>query len=379
MSKIIVIGALPESLINFRGELLKSFVANGHDVTAMAGNASVVVIEQLAEMGVGFRAFPVQRNGLNPVTDIRTYLALRKVFRESRPDMVMCYTIKPVVWGGMALLGMPRIKFYALVTGLGFALQAGGFIRRCLTMVVVWLYRLSLLKAKKVIFQNQDNRDYFVSRKIVNKSRCALVNGSGVDLNKFALVPLPSDGIVFLTIGRLLGDKGFREYVLAAKIVKARYPEAVFRIVGPQDSSPDGIPDHEIKKWNESGDIEYFGATMDVRSFISDCHVFVLPSYHEGMPRTVLEAMSMGRPILTTDVPGCRETVTPGENGYLVPHANSQALAERMFWFLEHRDQLVGMGARSRILAEKKFDVHNVNRNIIKIMELTSKAEMTNV
>ena len=330
MSRIVVIGALPESLLNFRGDLLRALVASGNEVTAMAADAAPAVILRLAEIGVGFKPFPIQRNGLNPVKDFQTYRSLYKAFNEFKPDVVLSYTIKPVVWGGIALKGMPDPRFYALVTGLGFAFQGGGMGRKLLTALVTWLYRTSLSRASRVIFQNPDNKDTFVSRKIIEKDKCALVNGSGVDLGRFAVAPMPGGGVVFLTIGRLLGEKGFREYAQAARAVKVRYPETVFQLVGPEDPSPDGIPMEEVREWEASGLVEYLGATSDVRPFIADCHVFVLPSYHEGMPRTVLEAMAMGRPILTTDVPGCRETVIPGENGYLVPRGDAIALAEQM-------------------------------------------------
>jgi len=368
-------GALPESLINFRGDLLKTLVAAGHEVTAMAGGENPDVVRQLAAIGVSFRAYPIQRNGMNPLADLQTYLALRKALGKLKPDIVLSYTIKPVIWGGIALKGISRTRFYALITGLGFAFNEGENLkRRMLTMLVTWLYRASLSKASRVVFQNPDNRDLFEAKHIIDKDKSALVNGSGVDLDQFIVVPLHSKGVVFLTIGRLLGAKGFREYAKAARLVKVRYPEAIFRLVGPEDPSSDGIPLEEISDWQAKGWVKYLGETNDVRPFLSDCHIFVLPSYHEGMPRTVLEAMAMGRPILTTDVPGCRETVTPGENGYLVPKGDAVALAERMCWFIEHRDEWKRMGLRSRAIAEERFDVHSVNRELLKIMGLLKQS-----
>lgn len=370
MSRIIVIGALPESLLNFRGDLIKALLASGHDVTAMAAVAEPAVVEQLEAMGVSYRAFPVMRNGMNPMHDLRTFIALSKVFREQEADVVLSYTIKPVIWGGLALMGVSGPRFYALVTGLGFAFQDGGLLRKSLTALVSLLYKVSMYRATRVIFQNTDNLELFVSRKIITKDKCALVNGSGVDLQKFSVAPLPDTGFVFLTICRLLGEKGLREYAEAARLVKMHYPNAVFRLVGPPDPSPDGIPLEEVNEWIANGTIEYLGVAKDVRPAIADSHIFVLPSYHEGMPRTVLEAMAMGRPILTTDVPGCRETVVHGDNGFLVPKADANSLAERIIWFIEHRDQWNRMGERSRQLAEELFDVHTINRKLLQIMEL---------
>lgn len=374
MSRFVIIGTSPQYLINFRGHLLKAVLSEGHTVTAMAAKAEAPVVEQLKLMGIAFRAFPVQRNGLNPFRDLQTFFSIRKALDELKPDVILSYTIKPVIWGGLALKGgKSSTRFYALITGLGFAFQNGNVLRRFLTALVTCLYRISLSRATRVIFQNQDNLDLFASWKIVSKNKCALVNGSGVDLGHFTPTPLHDKDITFLAIGRLLGEKGFREYAKAASLVKARYPETIFRLVGPEDPSPDGIPFKEVREWQSSGWIEYLGKTDDVRPFVSDCHIFVLPSYHEGMPRTVLEAMAMGRPILTTNVPGCRDTVICGENGYLVPKSDAEALAERMIWFIENRDKLASMGRVSRLMAEEKFSVDKVNEKMLCIMGLHVK------
>ena len=371
MSKVVVIGALPESLLNFRGELLKELLMAGHEVIAMADAEEASVVSRLSAMGVSFRAYPVERNGLNPLADLKTFLVLRKLFQELQPDVVLSYTIKPVVWSGMALKGISGTRFYALITGLGFVFHEGhGFMYQAVTRLAKSLYRFSLSRACRIIFQNPDNRDFFISKKIIDRNQSALVSGSGVMLDKFTVAPLPDQGIVFLTIGRLLGGKGFREYAMASRLVRKRYPDAVFRIVGPTDPSPDGISLDEVQQWQNEGTIQYLGETRDVRPFIAACQVYVLPSYHEGMPRTVLEAMAMGRPILTTDVPGCRETVVSGENGYLVPKADAGALAERMMWFIENRNQLERMGRASRSMAEERFDVRKVNAKILRIMGL---------
>jgi len=255
---------------------------------------------------------------------------------------------------------------------LGKAFNEGeSFKQRMLTMLVSQLYRFSLSRASRVIFQNPDNRDFFEQKHIIDKDKASLVNGSGVNLAEFTATPLPlGKDVIFLTIGRLLGAKGFREYAKAARLVKARYPETVFRLVGPTDPSPDGISLTEVEEWQNADIIQYFGATHDVRPFIAECHVYVLPSYHEGMPRTVLEAMATGRPILTTDVPGCRATVLPEKNGFLVSKADAKALAERMIWFIENRDRWEQMGQYSRRIAEEKFDVLRVNENMLDIMKL---------
>lgn len=368
MANIVIVGALPESLLNFRGDLLKTLVHSGHEVTAMADGSNPTVSKTLVEMGVAFRSYPVQRNGMSIFKDLQTFWSLRKAFQELKPDVIFAYTIKPVVWGGLASRALSSVSFYALIEGLGFAFQVGNLRRKILGVFVSALYKISLSNASRVIFLNPDNRQVFLNRGLIRESKTASVDGIGLDLEWYDSSVLPDKGTVFLTIARLLGEKGLREFAQAATIVKQRYPEVEFRLVGQPDPSPDGIALPEVLQWESESGVKYLGSTDDVRPHLASCHIYVLPSYHEGMPRTVLEAMATGRPILTTDVPGCRETVTSGENGFLVPKADAHALAERMIWFIEHRNEWQRMGKNSRTLAEARFDVHKINRELMMIM-----------
>jgi glycosyltransferase involved in cell wall biosynthesis len=352
-------------MVNFRGDLICTLIDNGHHVTALTTSGSPTGRSQIKSLGAVFCSFPVERSGLNPLKDLRTFFFLYKTFRKTKPDIILAYTIKPVIWGGIAAALAGRSRFYGLITGLGFAFEGCGFKRRILRNLVSALYRLALLRAKGVIFQNRDNRDTFIGFNIVADTKCSIVNGSGVNVQQFAPVALKEFPPTFLLIARLLSEKGIREYVRAAQEVKERYPDAVFNLLGPEDPSPDGVPLEEVHKWHNQGIIRYLGTTNDVRPFLADCNIYVLPSYHEGMPRTVMEAMATGRPILTTDAPGCRETVLPGENGFLVPVRDADALVERMIWFIEHRDQWKRMGKRSREMAEERFDVRNINRELM--------------
>ncbi|GFE58635.1 glycosyl transferase [Geobacter sp. AOG1] len=337
----------------------------------MGAENDPLVIERLSSMGIDFKSYPIQRSGMDPSSDLLTFFALREVFYEIKPDMVLAYTIKPIIWGGLAIRSLgTTARFYALITGLGFAFQPGGIKQNILSGLVTRLYRWALAHAEKVIFQNKDNLQVFVKRQIVDTQRCVVVNGSGVNLNHFVVSPFPQSNPVFLTIARLLGDKGLREYAKAAQVIKNRYPNIIFYLVGPEDPSPDGIPLSEVKSWQTSGALQYLGATSDVRPFIGQSHVYVLPSYHEGMPRTVLEAMAMGRPVITTDAPGCRDTVVDGDNGFLVPIKDAQALAHAMEQFILHPELIEKMGRRSREIAEERFDVHKVNNQILLTMGL---------
>lgn len=374
MTHILIIGALPESLVNFRGDLIRKIVRSGYKVTGIANNASAEVVAQLAAMGAYYLDYPVSRRGINPFEDAKTCVALYRIINQLKPDVVLAYTIKPVVWGGVASRFASVRSFYAMIEGLGFAFQGGNIRRNILGRMVAFMYKLALNRARKVIFLNTDNRQTFLDQKIINEDKAAMIDGIGVNLDDYHQTSLPTTAkhnLVFLSIGRLLGDKGFREFAQSARLVKLRYPEAIFRLVGPTDPSPDGISLEEVHGWQEAGWIEYLGVAKDVRPHLKDSHVYVLPSYHEGLPRTIQEAMAIGRPILTTDVPGCRETVIPGDNGWLVPKADAQALAESMIWFIENSDELQRMANRSREMAEKRFDVHKINRELMEIMGLS--------
>jgi len=373
--KVCIIGALPASLINFRGPLIKSFIDNGHDVIALAANATTAEVNEIEKLGVKYIDYPVKRNQLSILADIKTLLSFKRIFKIEKPDVILAYTIKPVIWGGIAAKLSPNAKFYGLITGLGFAFQSNTVKRYLLSTIVTFLYSFSLSKSSKVIFQNPDNLQVFIDKKIIKKNKAVRVNGSGVDLKYYKYSPPSSKEFTFLTIARLLGEKGLREYSAAANIIKQKYPNIIFKILGPEDPSPDGIPLNEVQQWHNANYIEYLGNTDDVRPYLKDCHIFVLASYHEGMPRTVLEAMATGRPILTTNVAGCKETVIEGENGFLVAKENIEQLVSKMLWFIENKEQWQSMADKSRIMAADYFDVNKVNGQLLKIMQLNNKTD----
>jgi len=258
---------------------------------------------------------------------------------------------------------------FALITGLGFNFT--GKANRLISLMRVFLkmvYRFSLQKSSKVFFQNPDDKYYFESIKILKQSHPSVViNGSGVNLDHFSVAPLPIN-ISFLMVARLLGDKGIREYIYAAKLIKKKHPNINFSLVGWIDEHPDAIKQKDLDDWVNDGIISFLGKLEDVRPAISDCCVYVLPSYREGTPRTVLEAMAMGRPIITTDAPGCRETVINGKNGFLVPVKSIDALVEAMLKFIKNPELCIHMGKKSRLLAEEKYDVNKVNAVMLKEM-----------
>lgn len=372
--KVLVIASFAESLLKFRGSFLSAIVAQGHAVHVAAPGLSVdIKTGQLLEgLGLCVHKIPIQRAGINPLADLMTMIAMRSLISRIEPDMVLGYTVKPVIYGCLAAWLERVPSRYALITGLGYAFagRATG-LRSLVRSVVQCLYRHALRRAHKVFFQNPDDEALFRKLGLLQPGiPSVVVNGSGIDLASFELVPLPPGQLSFLLLSRLLGDKGVREYAQAAQRVKAKYPQVRFSLAGWLDENPDAIAQSELDAWVQAGSLDFLGRLSDVRPAIQACSVYVLPSYREGTPRTVLEAMAMGRSIITTDAPGCRETVIDGDNGFLVPVKSVDALVAVMERFIKEPNLLERMGKRSRQIAEDKYDVHKVNAVMIREMGL---------
>lgn len=366
----LLIAGLAESLINFRGPLISALQAKGLQVHVAAPDlpANDAIRLALEARQVVVHDIPILRTGTNPLADLRTLLALWRLMRRVRPGMVLGYTIKPVIYGILAAWLARVPQRFALITGLGYAFQGDGH-RSALQTLVRHLYAAALSRTNLVFFQNPDDLALFRAQSILRARHLAMVvNGSGIDVAQFALAPLPDRALHFLLIARLLGDKGVREYAQAARILKGKHPETRFSLVGWIDSNPDAISQAELDEWVAAGNIEFLGRMSDVRPAISSCSVYVLPSYREGTPRTVLEAMAMGRPIITTDAPGCRETVIDGVNGFLIPVKSIEALVTAMQRFIDHPELVATMGTRARQMAEDKYDVHKVNAVMLDAM-----------
>ncbi len=370
MAKILVLGPYAKSIVSFRGELIRAFVQRGHEVVAVGPEGGFEAA--LQALGADYRQVPFARAGLSPWGDLFLLAKLVRVMRELQPDIVFSYAVKPVIYGSLAARIAGVVQSYCMITGLGFAFTEGkGQGRGILQGLIRLLYRLALKHSRAVFFQNPDDLELFRGRCLLPPGgKAVLVNGSGVDLDYFATAAPVRDPLSFLLIARLIRDKGIGEYVDAARLLKERYSGVSFNLVGFFDSNPAAISREEVDALVGEGIINYLGETDDVRPYLAAASVYVLPSYREGTPRSVLEAMAMGRPVITSDAPGCRETVQEDENGFLVPVRDATALAEAMEKFILAPGLVSEMGKCSRKIAEEKYDVHKVNRVILETINL---------
>jgi glycosyltransferase involved in cell wall biosynthesis len=372
----VVVGVLAESMVTFRGDMLLTMVEHGHEVVAVAPEDDAGVRATLAAMGVHYRSVPIDRTSTSPVRDGRATLALARLMRGLRPDIVLTYAAKPVIYGSIAarLARVPHRA--AMITGLGSALggstMSASRSRRTLAQVMRGLYRTALRGVETLFFQNPDDLAAFEAMGLIAPgTRIVRIHGSGVNLERFPEAALPEGPVSFLMVSRLIRDKGIREYVEAARWVREVAPEVRVRLLGSLDTNPTAVSQGELDGWVRDGVVEYLGSTDDVRPYLVDAHVVVLPSYGEGMPRSILEALAIGRPVVVTDVPGCRETVVDGWNGRLVPVRDAGALAEAMLDLVARADELAAMAERSHQLAVERYDVASVNATILEALGLS--------
>ena len=359
-----------QSLVNFRARLIEELVAAGHQVHVTAPDFDDALVSRLAGMGAQPHQVPLARTGIGPLSDLRYRSSIRRLIREIGADLVVSYTSKPNIWASLAA-GSLGVRSASLITGLGYAFTEGGGLKRKLVSIASRiLYRLATSRNYVVMFQNPDDRaDFIAAGCLSDPSKARLVNGSGVDIRQFAVAPLP-DAPIFLMVARLLGTKGVREYARAGLALRSRRPDCRVLLAGYRDEGPDGVELGELNEWQAAG-LEYLGQLADVRPAIAQASVFVLPSYYrEGTPRSTLEAMAMGRPIITTDMPGCRETVTDGENGFLVPPRDADALSDAMQRLASDTSMRARMGAQSRALCERRFEVGDVTRTLLDHLSL---------
>lgn len=389
---IVVIAGHAPSLVNFRGPLLAALTQRGHQITALAppepgGGAGTEAA--LRALGIALLRYPLDRGGMNPLRDLQTLKALREKFLALKPDLVLPYTIKPVIYGSLAARWAKVPRVASLITGLGYGFGGLGdgmlgqpqtVSRRCLTELVTRLYAKALELNHAVIFQNTDDRDLFLRLNILSPGqRVAVVGGSGVDLAHFSPAPpvaaAQGQGApVFTCVARLLWAKGVGVFVEACRMLKRNHPQVTCRLIGPEDNVPDAVDPDMLRRWREDRVVEILDPVDDIRPVLADTSVFVLPSYREGTPRSSLEAMAMARPVVTTDVPGCRQTVEDGVTGFLVPPFEPGALMRAMERYVLDPALIAQQGAAARRLAEERFDAHKVTADILAALPLPENA-----
>lgn len=368
MSKPIFVLISPKNrtVYNFRGDLIKEIIDKGYRVIVTGPDRTDV--DKIEALGAGFFDIPMNKTGTSILGDLKYCKALTVFLKKLKPAATLGYTVKPVVYGAIAAKKAGVKNINSLVTGGGYTFTAKTLKARALGMLVRMLYKIGLGKADHVIFQNPDDLKEFTEKRLVKEEKCSCVNGSGVNLEHFATAPYP-EGTSFFMLSRLLKSKGVCEYLEAARLVKKNHPKSKFFILGKYETTmQDAVSREYIESFINDGTVNRFEETDDVRPYYSMCGVYVLPSYREGMPRTVLEAMAMGRPIITTDTQGCRETVEEGRNGFLVPVGDITALAEKMEWFLNNSESIEKMGQESLKIVSVKFDVRIINAEMTRIM-----------
>jgi len=367
--KILMIAPKTSTFINFRGDLMKAISQKQNEIVAICPEGGYE--KTLEELGARCILVPLKKTSTTIFDNLAYLNKLTKIIKQEKPDKIFAYTIKPVIFGSIAAKRAKVKEMYSMITGLGYVYAVESFKTKILQFICGTGYKIAFKYNKKVIFQNKDDIEEFVNRKYLKKEKCELVDGSGVNMERFKRNELPQ-GNTFLMVSRILKQKGVKEYFEAAKIVKEKYPETQFLYVGAEDKTQLALNLDDVREeFLNTGIVNYCGESNDVPSYIAKSTAFVLPSYYrEGVPRTLLEALAMGRPIITTDTVGCRETVKEGKNGFFVPIKDSKALAEKMIYMIENRQEVEKMSDESYKYCKERFDVDIINKRMLEIMEI---------
>jgi glycosyltransferase involved in cell wall biosynthesis len=376
MLKVILIGTVASSFLGFRADLIKALLKKEHIVYAFTSEYSKEQLSLIKSLGAIPITYKLNRGGINPLIDIKATYELSKKIKEIAPDIVFCYFSKPVIFGTLSakLAKVPRV--IGMLEGLGYTFTEQPNHASKKTQVIkkvqILLYKLALPQLDKIIFLNPDDPKDLLDKHNIRVKEVAVLGGIGLNLEDYPYSNVYPDIPTFIFVARLLAEKGIHDYIAAAKIVKDSYPEAKFIVLGTIDKEALGaLTEAELHEVTQANIVEYPGHVNNVPEWIANSSVFVLPSYYrEGVPRSTQEAMAIGRAVITTDVPGCRETVIDGVNGFLVERWNPQALAEKMIYFIQHPEEIEKMGYESYKIAQDKFDARKVNKRLINMLGL---------
>ncbi|MGE4341609.1 MAG: glycosyltransferase family 4 protein, partial [Bacilli bacterium] len=344
-----------------RKQLVLDIILKGHKVFISGFQKEYKT--QIEQLGANFIYVKFERNGLNIISDFLLYLKYKRIIRKHKIDVVHSYTIKPNIYGTLAAKKNITKGVFPTVNGVGYVFSDNSIKAKTIRIFIRFLYMKAFKNATKVFFHNSDDLELFTTLRIIKRGQGLVINGSGIDLDYFYKTDITEDDH-FLFASRLLKSKGIIEFIKAAEIVKERHPNASFIIAGSFDTNPRGLKYQDLTKLVKENCVEFIGNVADIRVAIKNASVVVLPSYREGVPHILLEALSMGRPIITTNVPGCKETVICGINGFLVEKYDHQILAQKMCFFLENKEVLSSFGNESRLLAESKFSLKVINEII---------------
>lgn len=361
--RIVIVATAGESLIKFRGHLIKEWIKRGHEVWCISIETKEEMESSINELGATYYQVAGNRTGTSFFDSFRMLREYKKAFKYIKPDICFLYMSKPIAFGGVAAIKQRIGRIYIFQTGLEIAFYSKGFKNLILRKLLKALYRFVHYHCDTVFFMCKEDIVKMLKWKLVNSKQVCYVDGSGVDMNYFTKQELPSKPVV-LMVARLVWSKGIREYVEAAKIVKTHHPEVRFLLAGGLDENSEALTEDELKQLQDDNIIEYLGYRKDVRSALRECSIFTLPSYHEGKGTAILEAQAVGRPIITTTAPGCSETVIDGYNGYLVPSKDSLALADKILFLVEHPEIRKQMAENAYEHCKKTFD-SNIISNVI--------------
>ncbi len=375
--KVLIFSNRASNLIGFRYKLLKSLVASGIDVYAVAPADIRNIFEKMSEIGVKYEPLDYSKSSINPFKELGVIFAIMSIIKREVPDVMFSFMTKPVIYGSIAakLCGVKHIQ--SMIEGLGYMFIGRTRKQRILKYVALVLYWIALKCTDSVYFLNDDDKQYF-EKHLVSPKKTKRIFGIGIDLEKFFPVEHSKGNLMFLFVGRLLVDKGIKEFIEAAKIVSAKYSQARFVIVGGADENPASLSSEEIAEYAKTTAIKFVGIQADVRPYLMECSALVLPSYREGMPVSPMEAMASSRAVILTDVPGCRELIIrkspsdtldngvfEGRNGYMVEKGNSQAIAKAMIDLIENPCKIEAMGKEGRKFAEQFLDCNKINKILV--------------
>ncbi len=361
-TKVVIFGSFYESLLSFRGDLIKKLEESNFEVYTISPKPE----SEKLNLRKNHYFLDFKRNKINFISDLINFFFLIKIIRKIRSKLIIPYTVKPILFTGLISV-IFKINVCVMITGIGNTFTSENILQRFIKILIILLYRIFFLRFAKVIFQNKEHLELFYKLKIIsNKHKCIVVNGSGVNLNKYKFnAMLFKPRVTFLMISRLLKNKGIKEYLIASNNLSKKYSNIDFLLIGALDFSIYRFSKNDFNLYNSNNAVNYLGYKKNTYEYLKKASVIVLPSYSEGMPRSILEALSVGRPIITTDIPGSRETVIENRNGFLIKTKDDKNLFTKMEWFVNNPSKIPLMGKESNKLAKQFFDSEIINKKII--------------